>query len=179
MAKLDPLEGYVLNTHDLTRAAGESKHYELSLAPKKDLTNGALEIREEDEVKLSLLLESVVDGILVTGTATAVASGDCSRCLDPVRLEITGEIADLYAYPDKEIHTDEADEVREMVGDLLDLEPAVRDALVLAMPLRPLCNDMCLGLCGQCGIRLEDAPDHVHEVIDPRWAKLTELKKEN
>ena len=179
MTKLNPQANYVLNTHDLTRAAGESKRFELELEPKKEFTNGALKILESDHVKLSLLLESVVDGVLVTGTATAIASGECSRCLDPLRLEITGEITDLYAYPDKEIHTDEADEVREMDGDLLDLEPAVRDALVLAMPLRPLCNDMCLGLCGQCGIRLEDAPEHVHEVVDPRWAKLTELKKEN
>lgn len=179
MNKLNPQDSYVLNTHDLTRAPGESKNFELSLDPKKEFTNGALMIKESDKVKLALLLESVVDGILVTGTARAIASGECSRCLDPLRLEITGEITDFYAYSDQEVSTEEADEVREMQGDLLDLEPAVRDALVLAMPLRPLCNDMCLGLCGQCGIRLEDAPEHVHEVVDPRWAKLTELKKEN
>ena len=112
MTKLNPQANYVLNTHDLTRAAGESKHFELELEPKKEFTNGALKILESDHVKLSLLLESVVDGVLVTGTATAIATGECSRCLDPLRLEITGEITDLYAYPDKEIHTDEADEVR-------------------------------------------------------------------
>jgi uncharacterized protein len=170
---------YVINTHELSRSAGSSKHYQLSLAPLKDFTNGALIIESDDLIEISVLLESVIDGILATGEAEAVASGECSRCLDPVRIEITGEITDLYAYSDKDIRTDEADEVRILDGDLLDLEPAVRDALVLAMPLRPLCNDMCQGLCGQCGIRLDDEPDHAHEEIDPRWAKLTELKKEN
>jgi uncharacterized protein len=176
---LEASSEYVINTHDLSRSAGSSKQYELSLTPMKDFTNGAVAIDEKDLVEVSVLLESVIDGILTTGTAQAIASGECSRCLDPVRIDLIGDIADLYAYSDKDIRTDEADEVRILQGDLLDLEPAVRDALVLAMPLRPLCNDMCLGLCGQCGIRLDDEPDHVHEVIDPRWARLTELKKEN
>lgn len=179
MEKLDPQSEYVINTHELSRAAGNSKNYELKIKPLNDFTNGAMQILETDEISVSLLLESVVDGILVSGTVRADASGECSRCLDPVRLEIIGEISELYAYPDKAIVTDEADEIREMDGDLLNLEPAIRDALVLAMPLRPLCNDMCQGLCGQCGIRLDEAPDHVHEVVDPRWAKLSELKKEN
>lgn len=179
MNTLDPVSKYVIDTHELNRAAGNSKQYELMLEPLADFTNGAVEIAAADQIKVLILLESVIDGILVTGNAAAIASGECSRCLDPVRLEISGELTDLYAYSDKDIRTDEADEVRILEGDLLDLEPAVRDALVLAMPLRPLCNDMCLGLCGQCGIRLDEEPDHVHEVVDPRWARLTELKKEN
>ena len=176
---LSDSSAYVINTHELSRSAGASKKYQLSLTPLSDFTNGAVAIEAKDLIQVEVLLESVIDGILATGTADAVASAECSRCLDPVRIELVGDIADLYAYQDKDIRTDEADEVRILEGDLLDLEPAVRDALVLAMPLRPLCNDMCLGLCGQCGIRLDDEPDHVHEVTDPRWANLTELMKQN
>lgn len=179
MTKPQSNSRYIINTHELNRSAGNSKQYELIVDPVNDFTNGAVEINSPDQVKISFLLESVIDGILLTGTAVAIAAGECSRCLEAVRVEVSGELTDLYAYSDKDIQTDEADEVRILEGDLLDLEPAVRDALVLAMPLRPLCNDNCLGLCGQCGIRMDDQPDHAHEAVDPRWARLTELKKEN
>ncbi len=54
-----------------------------------------------------------------------------------------------------------------------DLEPALRDAVVLALPLAPLCTDDCPGLCVECGGRRADlAPDHGHETLDPRWAAL-------
>ena len=71
--------------------------------------------------------------------------------------------------------TSEEDEVSHLVGDLLDLEPLVRDALVLDLPLSPLCRDDCRGLCAGCGERLDDLPaDHTHTTTDPRWAALAE-----
>ena len=63
-----------------------------------------------------------------------------------------------------------------MDGDLLDLEPAVRDAIVLSLPQNPLCTPDCPGLCPVCGFRLADDPSHAHEeVLDPRWAALRDL----
>ena len=62
-----------------------------------------------------------------------------------------------------------------VVGDVLDLEPALRDAVVLALPLSPLCRPDCLGLCTTCGENLNDNPDHEHEEVDPRWAALADL----
>ena len=60
--------------------------------------------------------------------------------------------------------------------DLVDLEPLLRDAVVLALPFQPLCRDDCPGLCTECGARLADDPDHQHEdAIDPRWAALQGL----
>jgi len=69
------------------------------------------------------------------------------------------------------------DEVRYLDGDLLDLEPAFRDAVVLALPMSPLCRDDCPGLCVECGVPLAEAgPDHGHEdATDPRWAGLKQL----
>ncbi|MBJ7279338.1 MAG: DUF177 domain-containing protein [Candidatus Nanopelagicales bacterium] len=61
---------------------------------------------------------------------------------------------------------------------MIDLEPALIDAVVLELPIRPLCNDDCLGLCAQCGIRLEEDPEHKHEILDLRWSKLSQLKEE-
>ena len=65
------------------------------------------------------------------------------------------------------------DEVSRLEDDLLDLEPLLRDAVVLALPFQPLCEEDCPGLCVECGARLADDPDHAHEEpIDPRWAGL-------
>ncbi len=69
------------------------------------------------------------------------------------------------------------DDERYLDGDLLDLEPAFRDAVVLALPMSPLCRDDCPGLCAQCGVPLAEAgPDHGHTgELDPRWAGLKQL----
>ena len=63
--------------------------------------------------------------------------------------------------------------------DLIDLEPLLRDAVVLALPFQPLCQDDCPGLCTECGARLADDPDHRHDApVDPRWAGLTALTQD-
>ena len=69
------------------------------------------------------------------------------------------------------------EELHYLDGDLLDLEPALRDAVVLALPMSPLCREDCPGLCVECGVRLADAgPDHGHEdAPDPRWAGLKQF----
>ncbi|MCW2914010.1 MAG: hypothetical protein JWN52_2078, partial [Actinomycetia bacterium] len=72
---------------------------------------------------------------------------------------------------------------RRLEGDFIDLEPVLRDAVVLALPLSPLCRDDCPGLCSECGVKLADAgPDHRHDAVDPRWAALqgiTDLREES
>ena len=85
-------------------------------------------------------------------------------------------VTELFAYPDSATEqTSEEDEVSHLVGDMLDLEPVVRDALVLDLPLSPLCREDCRGLCAGCGERLDDLPDdHSHTTTDPRWAALVE-----
>jgi uncharacterized protein len=86
------------------------------------------------------------------------------------------DLQELFAYAGSTTEaTSEEDEVRRIDGDFLDLEPMVRDAVVLALPLSPLCDENCSGLCVDCGRRLDDLPpDHTHEVIDPRWAGLAD-----
>jgi uncharacterized protein len=88
------------------------------------------------------------------------------------------ELQELYAYEGSVTEaTTEADEIMRLEGDLLDLEPAVRDALVLAMPVTPLCRPDCPGLCAECGVPWDELPDdHGHEAVDPRWAGLDKLR---
>ena len=126
---------------------------------------------------LDLRFESVSEGVLVTGTVSAPTSGECSRCLTPVSGEVEITLTELFAYPDSATEaTTEADEVGHVVDNTVDLEQPIIDAVGLALPFAPLCRDDCPGLCPQCGVPLEGAgPDHHHEQIDPRWAKLADM----
>lgn len=137
-------------------------------------------------VELELRLESVVEGVLVTGTATARLTGECVRCLEPVEDDLEVDFQELYYYPEDDgrirgaapggaSDEDDEEETYRLEGDLFDLQPVLRDAVVLALPLQPVCQEDCLGLCSECGARLSDDPDHHHDAVDPRWAALQGL----
>lgn len=134
---------------------------------------------------LDLRVESVSEGVLVTGTVSAATSGECARCLTPVTGEVSIDLTELFAYPDSATdETTEADEVgrvrRDGGADTVDLEQPIIDAVGLALPFAPLCGPECAGLCPQCGIALATAePGHHHEQIDPRWAKLAGMFDED
>lgn len=181
-AQLDDRSPWVVDTRDLGRRAGLSRELRRSAPVPTSLgVPGVLEIREGEPVELDLMLESVVEGVLVTGTAAAVATGECSRCLDPVTENVEVDLTELFAYPGSatEETTDE-DEIPRLIDDRIDLEPTVRDAVVLALPLAPLCREDCPGLCIECGVKWADLePGHGHEKIDPRWAALVERFDEN
>jgi uncharacterized protein len=129
------------------------------------------------EIDLDLRLESVMEGVLVSGTAAVQLAGECGRCLEPVAETLTVDLQELFAYPDSTTDaTADEDETARMEGDFLDLEPTLRDAVVLALPLTPLCREDCAGLCAECGERLDDLPeDHQHEAADARWSALQDL----
>ncbi len=130
---------------------------------------------------LDLRLESVAEGVLVTGTVEAPTVGQCSRCLEPFTGSVSIPLTELFAYPDSATEaTTEEDEVGHVVDDAVDLEQAIIDAVGLELPLSPLCRPDCAGLCPQCGVVLATAePDHHHDIVDPRWAKLAEMLPEN
>lgn len=131
-------------------------------------------IAEGAPMALDLRVESVSEGVLVSGTVSAPTSGDCARCLTPVTGDVEIDLTELFAYPDSATdETTEADEVGRVVNDTVDLEQAIIDAVGLALPFAPLCGPDCAGLCPDCGVALATAePGHHHERIDPRWAKL-------
>ena len=115
-----------------------------------------------------------MEGVLVSGDVEVPLVGQCARCLEDIEDTLTLPVQELFAYSGSTTEaTSEEDEVRLVEGEHLDLEPMVRDAVVLALPLSPTCTDDCSGLCVDCGERLDDLPDdHSHDVVDPRWAGL-------
>jgi uncharacterized protein len=175
--KLDARNPWVLDTRELRRRAGLSRTIQRTVTVGTPLgVPDVIVVPRDAEVQLDLLLESVVEGVLLTGTATAPTTGHCSRCLDPIEGEVEVDLTELFAYPDSttEATTDEY-EVSRLVDDKIDLEPVVRDAVVLALPQVPLCSEDCAGLCSECGGKWADLePVHGHETIDPRWAALVE-----
>jgi uncharacterized protein len=185
-ARLDHRNPLVFDTHELGRRPGALQRLTREIGAPKDLgIQGVVGVPEGAPVKLDLRLESVMEGVLVTGTARAQAEGECVRCLEPLRLELAADFQEMFSYPDaddrgrpKAEPADDAeeDEDRLFIEDgLFDLEPVLRDAVVLALPMQPVCQDDCPGLCSECGARLADDPDHHHDAVDIRWAALKGL----
>ena len=174
--RLDPRRPFVLDVRELGRRPGSMRAVRVEVPAPAEMAVGMAAVPPGEQLTLDLKLESVVEGVLVSGTVTAPVAAECARCLTPVADTVSVPVTELFAYPDSATEqTSEEDEVSHLVGDLLDLEPLVRDALVLDLPLSPLCREDCRGLCAGCGERLDDLPaDHAHTTTDPRWAALAE-----
>ena len=171
---LDRNSGLVLDTHDLARRAGELRTVQSTAAAPADLGIGVIGVPEGSPIELDLRLEAVVEGVLVTGTASAQLVGECVRCLTEVTDEVEVDVQELFTYAESEA-TDE--EASHLDGELADLEPVLRDAIVLELPFQPVCRPDCRGLCPECGLDLNTVEDHTHdESVDPRWAKLAQFE---
>ncbi|MEV4440420.1 YceD family protein [Streptomyces sp. NPDC049577] len=175
----------MFDTRELGRRPGALKRLSRSIPAPDHLGTEVIGVAEGATVELDLRLESVMEGVLVTGTARAPLTGECVRCLEPLERELDVDFQEMYSYPDADergrpvaADDDAEDDEEDMLfleDDLLGLEPVLRDAVVLALPLQPVCREDCPGLCSECGARLADDPDHHHETVDIRWAALQEL----
>jgi uncharacterized protein len=169
-SKLDPRGPLVFDTRTL---GSSSARHEQRVAPAPgELGAGLVKVPEGDEIQLEIDFEDVTEGVLVTAEVTAPLVGECARCLDEFTSSTTVRFQELFA---TEAGGSEDDGYL-LDGDLLNLEPALRDALVLELPLSPLCAADCPGLCSTCGIRLAEAePDHGHASDGGVWAVLKGL----
>ena len=165
---------WVIDTRTLGRRPGTMRTLRVAVPLDAPMGLEVLAVPAGAEVDLDIRLESVAEGVLVSGTAAATATGQCARCLIEVTEPVVAGIRELFAYPDSATAaTTDEDEIPLVGDDRIDLEQVVRDEVVTALPMAPLCRPDCRGLCVECGGRLDDLePDHSHEILDPRWAAL-------
>ena len=185
---------FEFNTHELPRRAGEMKEYQLDLEIVEPVGVALVAVPAGDVIEVDMRLESVTEGVLLSADIYAIARGECIRCLDPVEIEVERKIQELYRYEptaDKggkrnkraaKVEEDDLDSDEELWldGSVLNLEIPIRDAIVLDLPVNPLCSEECQGLCPDCGEKWEMLPsDHAHEAVDARWAGLKGLDFKN
>lgn len=162
---------YTIAVFDLMHRPGEMREKSLDIVVPEGFGNAVIGVKTGSSLSIEARLESLHDGILVSGEVEATAEGECVRCLIDVKVPVEVEFQELFAYS-----FDEAFDYM-VHDDHVDLEPVVRDAVVLSLPFQPVCQDDCSGLCPVCGVRLLDNPGHEHEALtDPRWAALAGLE---
>jgi uncharacterized protein len=132
-----------------------------------DLRTELAGVPEDEPIDGALTLESVVEGIYVTGSLIGRVRYRCARCLKDFDGGFDVQMNELF------VREPTPDDDYALEPDLtLDPEPMVRDAVVLEMPFSPLCKPDCLGLCERCGGDRNLGECTCTEPIDPRWSAL-------
>jgi uncharacterized protein len=161
---------WVVQVADLLRRPGETRD-DVIEAPLDGLAVISSRVPDGEPVRLDGQLQSVNEGIVLKGTVEAPWTGECRRCLRPVTGRLSVDVLEVFEDEPTEGETSKLDGVQ------IDLEPLVREAVLLDLPLAPLCREDCAGLCVECGA-LRDEVDCGHGVgdVDPRWGALEELR---
>jgi len=186
---------FIFNTHDLPHRAGEMREYQLDLKITEPVGVDLLAVKPGEVIEVDLRVQSVDEGVLATARVMAMATGECTRCLKPISWPIDENFTELYYY---EISTNksankrgsksskaddidlEEDDLSFMVGDEIDLEPAIRDAVILNLAVNPLCTEDCPGLEEKQGENWSYLPQVESETLaDQRWAALKDFPLKN
>lgn len=169
---------FVVPTVELFRHRGV-QHAVAVAGPLTGLALSSAQLTDDDVVG-DLVLEAQGDAVTVTGTVTGRWTGECRRCLEATGGEVTVEVTEVF-----EPHPVEG-ETYELGREEIDLEPLVREALALALPVAPLCDETCPGpdpgahpvtvaADDEAGGPGDDGPDGAAPA-DPRWAALDALR---
>ncbi|WP_018142593.1 YceD family protein [Alloscardovia criceti] len=181
-----------ISISQLSMDAGKTQDIDQLVVPAPTgIGDDIVGIPEGQDVTVNGMLESLADGILFTGTISTAFNSECTRCLEPIHETLTTHPVVFYTYEQSTpVASNEDDEVdiiasQDETADTyplnpgsiyLNLEALIRDSLSQALPLQPLDREDCLGLCPQCGIKLNDHPDHQHEQVNIQWAALEGFK---
>lgn len=173
-----------LSLRTLPTSAGASETHHLAAPVGDDWATPVAHVEAGHELAVDVTLTTIDQGVLAHVRTTAPAAGECVRCLDPVDLTRDIDFYQVYYWPEDRAALiadgdEEAEDAPEIVDDAISLAGPLRDQIVGELPLRPLCEEDCPGLCPDCGEPLRDLEeDHHHEVVDPRWAALAQLLPE-
>ena len=163
---------FVVQVAALRKVAGTTRH-EARHGVIDGLAAIGVVVPDGSEVAADLTLSAYPGGITVAGSVQTSWQGECRRCGGPVSGPVSASVRERYASGGG---TDNDEDAYPLTGDELDLEPLVRDAVLLDLPLAPLCSEGCLGLCPQCGANWNQGPCDCAPVIDPRWSALDSLR---
>lgn len=159
--------------HELTRRPGHTSSLELAIDLDDAMGQGAATVPAGAKIEVDLRLESIHEGVLATGEVFTKATSLCSRCLEPLELAVEVDFQELFAYS-----LEQEDDFL-VQDEKIDLEQAITDAVVLSLPFKPVCSEDCLGLCSECGVKMAEDPEHVHQAdTDSRWSELESFRKE-
>ena len=168
------MSDFKIQVHDLMHKPGAMREVSTNSILDTDLGVGLAKVSKGDQISLELRLESVHEGIYVSGVLKTRAAAECSRCLDPVLVPIEVDIQELFAY------SLEVEDDLVIQDEIIDLEQVIVDSVVLNLPFTPVCKADCLGLCSECGKKMNEDPDHFHEApVDSRWSELQKFQKES
>ena len=174
---------YVISLIDLPRQEGAHMVWEQCLRASEDIGVEMIGVRRGEDIDIRLTLASVSEGVYVSGVVTTPVHGQCSRCLRDIDTEIREDIAELVLYPERydalvAQGDEDASQAHVVVDEQIDIEPIIRDAIVLSLPFVPVCREDCRGLCPECGNAFDDMPDnHHHEApYDGRFDALAALE---
>ena len=166
----------VVDIVDLPHRIGATKDVCVEAGAPAGLGTAVIGVPEGSSLVVDARLTSLEDGVLARGRADVHVHCECVRCLRDLDEERTVTFDELYYLPEAARAAEDGEDVLLVGEDSLDLEPALRDALVPALPFRPLCRPDCAGLCPECGRRVDNLPaDHRHDHPDPRWSALAAL----
>jgi uncharacterized protein len=159
-----------LDVRDLLDAPGASRRVTVE-EPFEDLATELARVPPDDPVRIEVIIESVVDGLVVSGPLSGRMAYRCARCLKDFSGGFRYEVEELFSPGAR------AGDDRYPIADgRIDLEPMVRDAVVPAMPFSPLCREGCLGLCERCGGDRNLGECSCDPETDPRWSPLGDFR---
>jgi uncharacterized protein len=156
----------------LRKQAGSVRQIEVA-SPLGGIGALGVSVPEAALVQARLELCSDPGGITASGTVTTDWVGECRRCGGPVDGRVSASVRERFVSEDA---AEPDEDAYPMTDDVIDLEPLVRDAVLLELPLAPLCAETCLGLCPQCGTNWNESPCECRPAADPRWDALDEIR---
>ncbi len=169
---------------------GQSSPVDADFPAPSGIGDAIVGVTEGEPIHVNGAFDSIVDGLVFHAHITAPVHAECTRCLKPLQHDWGTDVTAFFPYSYKEDETD--DETDIIAGEeesedtyplspdgcFADLEALLRDTFAESLPLQPLCQPDCKGLCPQCGINLNEHPEHKHDTTDIRFAALTGLKEQ-
>lgn len=159
----------IIQVKDLMLKPGSMKEINLKHTLQSEMGTEIIAVKPGEEIELAVRLESVHEGILVTAEGETEAESECSRCLDAIKVAIPINFQELYHYQP------ETEEDFFIEQDRVDLEQPLIDAVVLELPIKPLCREDCPGICADCGEKLDQGSHDHQRPIDPRFDALKDF----